>query len=243
MATVAGSRLGSERRFYSGMALFMIAIVFLGFAQSFYLRGLVNISPRPNPTLPPLVLIHGLVFTGWMLLFLTQALLVAANRRDIHRQLGVLGMALALVMLPMIYAIGVGQVARANQPAGITALAWTSLPLSAIPPFAILVGLGWRYRREAQTHKRLMLGAALLMMHPAIGRFPIAPPTPAGVGILALLAALCFVPLLLWDRKWLGHVHWASKLGFGLSLGAGVFYTAMLMTGWWDPIAARLPGV
>lgn len=243
MATVAGERLNAERRFYSGMAVFMIAIVFLGFAQSFYLRGLVNISPRPNPTLPPMVMVHGLVFSAWMLIFLTQALLVAGNRRDIHRQLGIAGVALALLMIPMMYAIGVGQVARANQPPGITALSWTALPLSGIPAFALLIALGWRYRRQAQAHKRLMLGAALLMMHPAIGRFPIAPPTPIGMGILALLSALCFVPLLLWDRRSMGRVHWASALGFGLSLGVGAFYTAMLMTGWWDPIAARLPGV
>ena len=120
---------------------------------------------------------------------------------------------------------------------------WTALPLSGIPAFAILVGLGYRYRRDAQVHKRLMLGAALLMMHPAVGRLPIAPPTPVGMGVLGLLSALCFVPLFIWDRRSMGRVHWASKLGFGLSLGVGIFYTTMLMTGWWDPIAAHLPGI
>jgi len=243
MATIAGGRLNSERRFYMGMALFMIALVLIGFAQSFYMRGLIAISPRPNPTLPPLVMVHGLVFTGWMLLFLTQVGLVGANRRDLHRRLGMIGMAMAVLMVPLMYAVGVGQVARANQPPGITALAWTALPLSGIPAFAILVGLGYRYRRDAQVHKRLMLGAALLMMHPAVGRLPIAPPTPVGMGVLGLLSALCFVPLFIWDRRSMGRIHWASKLGFGLSLGVGIFYTTMLMTGWWDPIAAHLPGI
>jgi hypothetical protein len=54
---------------------------------------------------------------------------------------------------------------------------------------------------------------------------------------------LCFVPLFIWDRRSMGRIHWASKLGFALSLGVGIFYTTMLMTGWWDPIAAHLPGV
>ena len=56
MATVAAppaDRKASERKFYTRMALFLVAIVFLGFAPSFYLKGFVPPYPRPNPTLPP----------------------------------------------------------------------------------------------------------------------------------------------------------------------------------------------
>ena len=41
----------SERKFYSRMALFLVLVVLLGFAPSFYLRGIVPPYPRPNPTL------------------------------------------------------------------------------------------------------------------------------------------------------------------------------------------------
>ena len=75
MATVmmSGSdRRTSERRFYSRMALLLVVVVFLGFAPSFYLRGIVPEYPRPNPTLPPAVIFHGLMFTLWMALLVAQ---------------------------------------------------------------------------------------------------------------------------------------------------------------------------
>src|SRR4051794_12346124 len=116
MATVATSpaeRQSAERRFYSRMAIFMVALVFIGFAPSFYLRGYVNV-PRPNPTLPPSVLAHGMLFTLWMLVLVAQTHLVAAGRRDLHMKLGKLSFLLALAILPLMYLVGVWQVARAN---------------------------------------------------------------------------------------------------------------------------------
>jgi hypothetical protein len=240
-ATGAAARLEAERRFYSGMAIYMIVVVFLGFAQSFYLRGLITFTPRPNPTLPPAVMIHGIVFSVWMLLVLTQSLLIGAGRRQTHRLLGVGGIALAALMVPLMYIVGVGQVARANQPPMYTPLAWTVMPIAAIPAFVILAGLGFRNRHIAQTHKRLMLGAALMMLEPAWGR--LTPPDLVGVAVGGLLTAAPFLVLMRWDKRTLGRVHWASWLGILLVLGLTAFQVTMLATGWWDPIAERLPGV
>ena len=81
MATVAASpaeRLSAERKFYSRMALFLVLVVLLGFGPSFYLREIVPAYPRPNPTLPLSVLVHGSLFTLWMLVFVAQTQLVAA---------------------------------------------------------------------------------------------------------------------------------------------------------------------
>ena len=145
------------------------------------------------------------MFTLWMLLFWAQTSLIASGRRDLHIQLGGAGMVLAVLLVPLMYATAVGQVARANQPPFSTPLAWTSVPLFIIPPFAILVWQGWKHRRTAQAHKRLMLGAALIMMDPAIGRFPILPPFLLSFGILNLLSWLTFAPLFWWDMRTLGR--------------------------------------
>jgi hypothetical protein len=244
MATMAGpARLSAERRFYSMMALMMIALVLIGFAPSFYLRGVVPAFPRPNPTLTPLVLLHGAVFTLWMLIFWAQTALVAAGRRDIHMKLGISGMVLAALMVPLMYLVAVGQVARANQPPFTTPLTWTAVPLFIIPVYAILVWLGWSRRREAQAHKRLMLCAALLFAEPAIGRMPLAPPVLPGFAFLMTLALLVYVPLMLWDRKTLGRLHWATKLGAGLAAAHVVAVIIALSTSGWERIAAHLPGV
>lgn len=238
-------RKSSERKFYSRMALFLVFLVLLGFGPSFYLRGVVPSYPRPNPTLPPAVIFHGLVFSTWMLLIVAQTQLISARKHAVHMQLGKAGMLFAVLMIPVMYLTAVWQVARANQPPFTDPLTWTIVPLATIIPFAILVWNGWQKRRDVQTHKRLMLSAAILvMMGPTIGRLPLAPPTVVGITILLLLGFLLFVPLIVWDRKTVGHVHPATKFGIGMAALWVVFPLAVF---WlhlpWAKVAAHLPGV
>ena len=65
-------RKASERKFYSRMALFLVVWCCSASRPSFYLRGIVPSYPRPNPTLPPAVILHGAVFTLWMALIVAQ---------------------------------------------------------------------------------------------------------------------------------------------------------------------------
>ncbi len=247
MATIAvpGDRQSAERKFYSRMALFLVALVLLGFGQSFYLRDMVPSYPRPNPTLTVSVLVHGGLFSLWMLVLVAQTQLVAAGRRDIHMKLGALGMLLAVAIVPTMYLVTVGQVARANQPPFTDPLTWTAVPLAVILPYAWLVWTGWTRRREAQWHKRAMLSAAILaVMGPAIGRLPIAPPTLGGMTFQLLLGLALFGPMILWDRRSLGHVHAATRLGFALGAIATIVPLAIFWTGAdWASVARQLPGV
>ena len=248
MATVVAppeDRKASERKFYSRMALFLVLLVFLGFGPSFYLRGVVPPYPRPNPTLPPTVILHGTVFTIWMGLIVAQTQLISARKHAVHMQLGKAGMLFAILMIPVMYLTAVWQVARANQPPFTDPLTWTVVPLGVIIPFAVLVWSGWQNRRDVQTHKRLMLSAAIMVvMGPAIGRLPIAPPTMLGMSVQLLLGLALFIPLFVRDRRTLGHVHPATRFGFTM---AAITVVIPLAVFWlnlpWASVAARLPGV
>jgi hypothetical protein len=229
----------SERRFYTRMAWFMIATVFAGFSASFYLRGLVTF-PRPNPTLNPLVYVHGGVFTLWMLVFLAQARLIAAGRRRTHMSLGIAGMLLGVAMLVLMFLVATAQVARANQPPVVTPLAWLAVPLFGIPVFALFIAMGWRYRRQAQVHKRFMLLAALMMMEPAIARLPLMPPSLTSQYVMALLGWSTVVPLMIRDRRTLGHLHWATQLGAAAMAAALILRFALWQTPGWASLAAKI---
>src|SRR6185295_2421075 len=84
----------SDSVFFPLMAIAMALVVFVGFAPTYYLREQFN-----GPPLNLLRMIHGAAFTGWIALLVTQTGLIAANRRDVHRKLGVAGAGLAVLMV------------------------------------------------------------------------------------------------------------------------------------------------
>ena len=83
-----------RKSLFSGMAVLILTTVFLGFARSYYLAGLFK-APLPNL----IIHIHGAVFSSWILLLIAQTWLVAAGRVDLHRRLGLLGFALACLVV------------------------------------------------------------------------------------------------------------------------------------------------
>lgn len=89
----------TEHSFFAGMALFIAATVFLGFARTYYLRPLIPEPSPPPPSLTPLIHVHGLLFTGWIVLLWAQVRLVGAGRVHLHRRLGVAGAAVAVAMI------------------------------------------------------------------------------------------------------------------------------------------------
>lgn len=228
-----------ERRFYGRMAVAMLVIVFIGFAPSFYLRGLISV-PRPNSPMTPVIWAHGIVFSLWMLLFWWQTRLVAAGNRVTHMKLGVGGIGLALLMLGLMFVTATQQVARMTQPPFVDPLSWTAVPLSTIPQFIIFLWLGWQHRRDPQAHKRAMLILALLMMEPAVGRFPLFPPSFMGQYVAAFLSWALILPLVLWDRRSRGELHWMTMLGLFVTAAVLVLRFSIWTSLAWHDFATTL---
>ena len=99
---------GRDRAFFLSMAFAAGMIVFLGFAPSYYLRSITHATHYPtgipiSTTLRPLIHMHALVFSAWMLLFIAQNTLVATGRTNVHRRLGIMG----AVLLPVMMVLGI----------------------------------------------------------------------------------------------------------------------------------------
>jgi hypothetical protein len=90
-----------------------------------------------------------------------------------------------------------------------------------------------------------MLSAAILVvMGPTIGRLPLGPPILPVFTVQMLLGFLLFAPMILWDRKTIGHVHPATKLGIAMAALWVVFPLAVFWLNLpWANLAAHLPGV
>jgi hypothetical protein len=192
MATHAGARgRRPDRLFYVLLAVVASLLVFAGFARTYYLK--VYFEARP---LPPLVHLHGFVFTCWFVLFLVQVTLVAVKRTDLHRRLGVAGGLLALLMLLVGVTTAIAAAKRGfGPPGGPPPLVFLTIPFGDILVFSILVGAGFYFRRQSETHKRLMLLATIGILTPAIARLPFAFILAAGplafFGLTDLFLAAC----------------------------------------------------
>jgi hypothetical protein len=127
-----------------------------------------------------MVHVHGLVMTAWILLFLTQTLLIAKRRTDLHRKLGVAGAFLAIIVVVLgIYTIA-GSILRRHPGTSVGSFALTFVAFDGLSLllFGGLVVSALRVRSRPHAHKRLMLMAvvALLPQHSvALWRISLAP--------------------------------------------------------------------
>src|ERR671916_2195114 len=138
-----------ERLFYTGMAAAFVLTVFAGFARTYYLRPYFGTS-----SLTPLLHLHGIVFTSWLVLLLTQTALVAANRTRIHRRLGVAGAVIAVLMVVVGTATAIIRAKIVEVPPDAPSPhVFLTIPLGDMLVFAILVWAGFHYRRRADVHK------------------------------------------------------------------------------------------
>ena len=203
-----------ERLFYIGMSVAVMITVFAGFSRTYYLRPHFTSAP-----LMPLLHLHGLVFSSWLLLFVTQTTLVAAHRTDIHRRLGILGGVIATLMI----LIGVSTaVIRAKQGAtplpDISPLSFLVIPLGDMFVFATLIGAGFYFRRRPDVHKRLMMLATISILAAAIARLPFAI-MQAGPPVFFGLTDVFVVACVLYDLVTLKRIHRATAF-------AGLFIVA-----------------
>lgn len=232
MATRAvAPRLAAERRFYFWMAAAILATIFAGFAPSFYLRGVV---PAYRPYLPMtwLVALHGLIFSSWAVLFMSQVALVSSGRADIHRRLGFTGFAMVAAMAVVGTFAALYGVARHSGPPDLSPLAWLAVPLIDVPVFVLLIGLGLLNRRKPQVHKRFMLISMIGLLPPSIGRLPWPETVPFPLFIIGG-QLLFLIPLALWDLGSRGRLHWVTASGTAILVGSWVFRLAIWQTPWW----------
>src|SRR3982074_402157 len=160
---VAGRRF--DHFFFSGMALLLLATVFVGFARTYYLAGVFH-APLPSF----IIHLHGAAFSCWILLLVTQTSLVSAARVDIHRRLGIAGFLLACLMV-VVGVWAATDVLVRGFPPGRDPKAFYIVPITDMVVFPTLIFFAFRARFNAAAHKRIILISTFALMTPPIYRF------------------------------------------------------------------------
>lgn len=212
--------------FYQGMAILFVALTFVGFAPTFFLRPLFD-----NRPLPLTFHIHGLFSTFWVLLFLLQSFLIASNNVSLHRRVGIFGTLIAggflLSGLAILYYRIEGYPANGWEIGFLSAIVWGNIAI--LTCFSIFWGGGLAFRSRPAIHKRLMLFATLSMMGQPLTRlgqfdfFILSDVRPVNDAIFGLGGLfVLFLVVAIYDVRKLGRPHptfWlAISLQFGLTI-------------------------
>jgi hypothetical protein len=192
------------------MAIAMALACFAGFAPSYYLKAHFG-----TPALKPLIHVHGLLFTTWMLLLIVQTSLVAAGRVQLHRRLGFAGAVLVVLMVASGAAVAYmrGKTVTPGIPHEAV-LGFLAIAVVALIVFPILIGAAVYFRRNAGAHKRLMLLGTTVFLTAAVHRLlmwlidpAVSPPVFYGATDLFIVA------MGVYDLISRGRIHAATLWG------------------------------
>ena len=229
-------RTGTGSYFYVWAAIAIIAVVFAGFARTYYLKEAFD-----TPALTGLVHLHGLMMTLWMVVFLLQVSLIAAGRADVHRRVGVVGALLAALVV----VVGVTTAitgARLGHTPGPPPLVFLVIPLGDMLVFPALIGAGLFFRHCSDFHKRFMLLSSLSLLAPAIARIPLEVIAAGGLPLIFGLTDLCIVTGVAFDTVKNRRLHPAFGWGLVVIVASQALRFMLAGTSAWAQFAAWLVG-
>ena len=247
-----------DRWIFVFMAAWFIAIVLTGFIPD-SLQNLAMIKAQQRPPYSLVANVHAIVMGAFLLLLLAQTVLVAVDRSDLHRRLGLVGMVLAptLVIVGFILAPAnyhtVWQGAHFGPPAVQSALAPVVPELENILLLQIRVGvlfslflaMGLLARgRDDGFHKRMMILGTAVTLPAAFFRIAWLPTTlPALPLSLDLYVLLAVSPMLAWDVIRNGRLHRAYWIWLPIYAATSLLVNLLWDTPGWHVAARQIMGV
>jgi hypothetical protein len=229
--------------FYFLSGCLVLLIVLLGF-QHFYMHGRASDGGPVTQGIVPLVFLHGILMSSWIVLFVVQSWLIVGGNRKLHMSLGVVGTVLAacLVIVGITTAIASVDYNPDSYKEIWGARRFLSSMLLNVLGFGTLTAIGVKYRQRSEIHRPMMFLGTLFVAAPA-GLFRI----PAIIGpIMAAVHSIFagWIPMLVmgalllliksvmtksWDRYF--------AAGFGAILLACVLQLFIANTAWWYRVA------
>lgn len=167
---ISHSPARQDRIFHTGMAVACLITAVVGFGPSYFFKPV-----HPTPPLLPLLHVHGVVFTTWLVLLIVQSGLVKANRVDLHKRLGFFGAILAGLMLVLGMFVAIDGARRGVSADGMAPLAFMIFPFGQTVMFAGFVGVELWKRRQPELQSALaafliLIFVVVAMVHDWISR-------------------------------------------------------------------------
>jgi len=223
--------------FYFFMSLLVAAVIVYGFSHTIDQNLIHPKIPRPW-----LLYFHAALFTGWLVFFILQSLLIRTHNVRIHRTIGWFGAGMG-ALIPLVGAATAVTMARFDmvQLKMNNADADMIIPMWDMVAFTPAFVLAIYWRKKPEFHRRLILIATCALTAAGWGRFPewLLPPVIfyAGVDLLILLGVF---------RDWMVnrkvHPVYSYALPALIAGQAAVMYANVHKSAVWMRIAHALLG-
>jgi hypothetical protein len=230
----AARRFLPRRHFYIGVSLLMSAIAIVGFWPAYF-------GPLLGGTLrqAPLLRVHSLTFTGWLVLFLVQTLFAVTGRLAWHRLLGKIGIAYGVFLI--VDGLSLAVITSAALPLQGAAERHLFAPLADMAVFTSFFAAAIVYRRRSQLHERLMMVAASMLLIAAVGRMSFLPPSLIRLPLFMAIWCLPIVLGMVYDVSRGRGAHPAYLLGLG-AFSVRILSTPLAGTATWGVVARWILG-
>lgn len=186
-------RRPSDRSIFITAAIGFPLLVFLGYLRTYYLSAFFDVPSVANR----LVHLHGITMSLWVVYFVAQVALIRTKNVKLHMSMGLLGIALAAVIVVVGMATAYdAQLVRHAAPPGVNPHSFFILPAGDMALFVLFFAGAIYYRKRPAEHKTLMLMTAINFLPAALFRIPFIPPEYSNLwafGTAGVLAVACLI--------------------------------------------------
>jgi len=222
MATVptvrrAGIASGAryESRFFSTMAVLILATTAIGFSRTYYLNGLFH-APLPSR----IIHLHAVVFTIWIVLYVVQTALVPIGKIASHKRLGMAAFGFACLTVVVGVIAGVDMLVRNDDfGTGLGTRTFFVIPFGQMAIFSPLMFGAFLARRVPDVHKRLIVIANIALTFAPVARYPLS--------YILGLAHTDKIFLWLFLAMLVGYDLWSTHRIHKATLAGGIFLVVM----------------
>jgi hypothetical protein len=242
----AATPLADQRRRDSNFFLLLVALVWVGILMGFVPEIAHHVQARKP--FPVIVYFHGVAFVAWLCLLTVQVLLIRARRVNVHRELGMAGVALygAMIVLGVATSVVVDSFVF---PMPQSDPQFLSIQLADMVNFTVLGGASIALRNRPDAHKRLMLLATIFVADAGFTRWwgP-ALESLLGDGYWGNWAQLYLSDILLvallggYDLFTRRRLYPAYVRGAALGVCVQLAALWLYVSPWWKPVAILLIG-
>lgn len=193
-----------RKNYFQIASIVLLMLSIIAFSDNLF----TDVGQKSNSD--PKFIIHGLIMFSWFILFVFQTNFIRKGNYNAHMKLGIAGFVSAiLVVISTVYIIS-----EVYQGGWNTLKYFEKAILLLIPSFAVLVLLGYLYRKNGNRHKRFIYVGTLLILEPILDRVA----ANLHIGNNELFVILVwnglFISLFVYDWMTLKKIHKISWMGF-----------------------------